>query len=398
MWSIVLLASLLIGPAAVWPQSAPDYKYSPPAKLKDGIKTGTLRSAKMDEARIVAGTHEILKGTYPNIHSFLIFRDNKLVYENYFTGEDSVIGKGPVGRVQHSRESLHDVRSVSKSVVGLAVMIALSQGKIRSLDQRVFDVLPEYSRFATGQKKELNIKHLLTMSSGLKWDEGISYADPANSERLMTAAPDPVLYFLSQELVDRPGTKFNYSGGCTQTLAAVIKKVTGLYVDDFVSRHLFKPLGIDRFEWVKRDDGIPRAASGLRLRSRDMAKLGLLMMSGGTWNGKRIIPSKLISDAMAEQIRLEPSVKDAPGDIRAYGYQIWRPTFIVGGEPITLTEFDGNGGQLVDIDMKYRTIVVVTAGNYNKRDLKKSSFDLYGDIVYAAILDKKPEPRRKTKT
>lgn len=393
----LLLFAGLVAQSKVWAQPAADYKYSPPANVNDGIKVGTLKSAKLDDAKIVAGTNEIRKGTYPNIHSLLIFRDGKLVYENYFSGEDSVIGKGAVGPVDHSRETLHDMRSISKSVVALAVLIALSQGKIKSLNQRVFDILPEHSKYATGQKKELTIKHLLTMSSGLKWDEGISYADPANSERLMTAAPDPVAYFLSQVSIGPPGKKFNYSGGCTQTLAAVIKKVTGLEVDVFVSRNLFKPLGIKTFEWVKRDDGIPRAASGLRLRSRDIAKLGLLMMNGGTWNGKRIVPSKLIGDAMAEQIRIEPTGKEVPGDIDGYGYQIWRPTFLVDGEPITMVEFDGNGGQLVDIDMKYRTMLVVTAGNYNKRDVKKSSIEIFGDVVYPAILDRKLQRSGKAK-
>ena len=187
---------LLLLPQTILSQQAADYRYAPPVKLNDGIKTGTLRAAKIDEAKIVAGTNEILKGTFPNMHSLLIFRRGKLVYENYFAGEDVERGVGPLGVVNHSRDTLHDMRSVTKSIVAAAVLIANSQGKIKSLDDPIFSYFPEYSKYAEGDKKNITVKQVLSMTSGLEWDEKISYADPKNSEIQMNSASDAIDFVL----------------------------------------------------------------------------------------------------------------------------------------------------------------------------------------------------------
>jgi len=122
---LVIVVGLFIQSILVAQQPAA-YRYTPPEKLNDGIRTGTLKDAGLDEAKIVVGTNEILKGTYGNIHSVLIFRHGKLVYENYFTGEDQNNHVGSIGVVSHTRETLHDLRSISKRVVALAVLIAHS--------------------------------------------------------------------------------------------------------------------------------------------------------------------------------------------------------------------------------------------------------------------------------
>jgi CubicO group peptidase (beta-lactamase class C family) len=210
------------------------HTYTKPEQLRDRIKTAFLKDVGIDEHTMNAATDSIIKGVYPNIHSLLIIRDNKLVYENYFPGNDVIFGKGAVAFINHHRDSLHDIRSITKSVVSAAVMIAIGQGRIKNVDQRVFDFFPEYAKYDTGIKKQLTIKHLLAMSSGIEWDESMSYADTANSERRMTSAKDPVEYFLSQRSIHKPNKVFNYSGGCTQTLAAIVAKATGMRIDYFV--------------------------------------------------------------------------------------------------------------------------------------------------------------------
>lgn len=380
-----LAVVLFLVPQAVLSQQADDYKYTPPVQLNDGIKTGTLRAAKIDEAKIVAGTNEILKGTFPNMHSLLIFRHNKLVYENYFTGEDVERGVGPLGVVNHTRDTLHDMRSVSKSIVATAVLLAHSQGKIKSLDDPIFDYFPEYSKYADGDKKGITIKHVLSMTAGFEWDEKISYADPKNSEIQMNNAVDAVDFVLKQKLVEKPGTVFNYSGGCTQLLVALIKKATGSDADVFTEKHLFGPLGITKYKWVKTKSGDPSGASGLRLRSRDMAKIGLLMMQRGKWNGKQVLSENLVDLALTEHISI---VKEGDFEM-GYGFQIWLPSFDVGGVRISLKEFSGNGGQLVQIDKANGLMIAATAGNYNNRGPLKTGRDLVEEFVYPARLDKK---------
>lgn len=383
---MLLLASLLLIPKPALCQPIADYKYLPPAKLNDGIQTGTLKSAKLDEAKVLSGTNEILKGTYGNIHSVLIFRHGKLVYENYFTGEDWNNHIGSIGIVLHTRETLHDLRSISKSVVALAVLIAHSQGKIKDLDQPIFSFFPEYASHAEGDKKNITVRHALTMTPGFEWNEGFSYSNPANTAFQMNRAPDTIEFVLSRKLVNKPGTAFEYNGGTTQLLAAIIKKTTGSDIKSFTKQHLFTPLGITNYEWAKLK-GEPDADSGLRLRSRDIGKIGLFLANGGKWNGKRIVPEKLIAEAMAQHAKVSSDEKT--GEVVTYGYQIWRFAFRPEENwPSFLIELAGNGGQKVHIDAKARAVVVVTAGNYDLKDLKKNSFDIYADLVFSALLDR----------
>ncbi len=362
-------------------QSATPYKK--PLQLNDGIQTETLKNAGIDEKMIRAMNDSIVNGNYPNIHSVLILHNNKLVYENYFPGIDVTRGVGFVGFKDHHRDSLHDVRSVTKSVIGALILIAHAKGKIKSLNQRVFDFFPEYSRYDTGMKRNITVQHLLNMAAGLEWNENISYMDPSNSETRMDTARQPEEFVLSRDLIDTPGKKFNYSGGCTQVLAAIVKKTTGLAADRFAEKYLFQPMNIKDYNWVKRRDGIPIAASGLRLRSRDMAKFGLLYLNNGKWNGKQIIPSHLVAQTLKSQISLPYA--DSILLYVGYSNQFWIFKQNIKGELVDYVQGQGNGGQIIQLDTKNNLVLVVTAGNYNERNIRKSSFNIYPDFVYPSV-------------
>ena len=218
------------------------------------------------------------------------------------------------------------------------------------------------------------------MTDGLEWNENIPYTDKSNSEIQMNYySADPVEYYLSSKSIYKPGTVFNYSGGCTQMLAAIIKKISGFEVDEFVKQNIFQPLEISNFEWVKRDDGIPFAASGLRMSSRDMLKFGLLYLNNGSYNGVQIIPQSLVIEAQRLQFQIEPGF--------GYGYQIWIPTDEIDGEPVTTVKANGNGGQIIAINKKYNMVIVITAGNYNNRDLGWESPDIYLNHIYPAVIE-----------
>ena len=161
----------------------------------------------------------IEKDIYPNIHSVLILKDNKLVYEQYFAGEDELWGE-KLGVIEHHKDSLHDVRSVSKSVVAACIGIAIKREMISSLEQKIFDFFPEYEEYNTGRRSELTIKHLLNMSSGMQWNENVPYDDPENSEIQMTSSADPIAFVLSREIIHQPGEvwgiqwRHNTTSGC----------------------------------------------------------------------------------------------------------------------------------------------------------------------------------------
>ncbi len=348
-----------------------------PEKLNDSIEVSTLENEGIDTVFISNLIDSIEKGIYPNIHSLLILRNNKLVFERYFSGEDAIAGKGKVGLRHHQVDSVHDIRSITKSIIGLAILIAYDKGLIKSLDEPVFNYFPEFKQYKTDTKGAITIRHLLTMRHGLDWNEKISYSDTTNSEIQMNRSNDPIDYFLSKKTVNPPGTVFNYSGGCPQTLAAIIKKQSGLEIDEFVAQTLFKQLGISTFEWIKGKHGLPYGASGLRMRSRDLAKIGLLYLNEGKWNEDQLIPSKLINEAQQLQVNIEPDF--------GYGYQVWIPTDTIKGRPFTTTEASGNGGQIIAINKTFNTVIVITAGNYNRRDMTWVAPDLYVKYIYPAI-------------
>jgi len=337
-----------------------------PRDLKDGITTATLSEVGMDAAVVNELTSQIITGYYPNIHSLLIHKGNKLVYEKYFPGKDQIWGND-LGVIEHDLNDLHDIRSISKSVVSACIGIAIAQGKIKGVDEKVFDFFKEYARYDIGMMKELRLKHLLTMTSGLKWNEEVSYDDPENSEIQMTRSADPIDFILSRPMTSPPGQQWKYNGGTTQLLSVIIERVTGKKVDAFAKEYLFKPLGITTFEWVRfPGTDNPAAASGLRLRSRDLLKFGILYHYKGKWNGKQIIAQEWIAQSFQTRVNL-------PGSNDGYGYQFWIFSDTLQKQPIKIVAAVGNGDQRIYLDEKNDLLVVVTAGNYNIWDIKNNS-------------------------
>lgn len=355
------------------------------ADIEEGIHTATFMEAGMDSIQIGKMTSAITTGEYPNIHSVLIAKDGKLVYEQYFPGKDEILGNSR-GVVAHHKDSLHDVRSVTKSIVSACIGIAVAEGKIKSIDQLVWDYFPQHKNLKSGEKSNLTIKHLLTMTSGLEWNENIPYTDPANSEIQMDQSPDPIQFVLSRKLVQNPGVAWNYNGGTTQVLAAIIKKATGEEVDEYARKHLFTPLGITHFGWLKFPSSstlqnVPLAAAGLRLRSRDMLKFGLLYMNQGTWNGKQILPAKWIAESLSSHVSREDPFSGKGG----YGYQFWIFKEPVGDKTLDLVVAIGNGDQRILLDKHNKLLVITTAGNYNQWTIKNNVAGLLKNFVYPSL-------------
>lgn len=347
------------------------------------FENASFQEVGMDSLPILQMEKEIQEGTYPNFHSVLISKNGKLVYEHYFPGKDEIWGDD-LGVIAHKKEDLHDVRSISKSVVSACIGLAIAQGKIYSDTQSVFEFFPEFEKYNIGERSKLTLKHLLNMTSGIEWNEEVPYSDPLNSEIQMITSPNPIEFVLSRPMELAPGKAWKYNGGTTQLLAAILKKTTGLEVDQFAGQFLFKPLGINRFEWVKYPEmELPAAASGLRLRSRDLLKIGMLYSNAGKWNGKQLIPEDWVKRSIQSHIRF------GRNNQVGYGYQFWilSANTIVEGQNQSIIAAIGNGDQRIYMDFAHQLIVITTAGNYNLWTIKNDSEALLGDFVYPAILN-----------
>ncbi|MEO0570623.1 MAG: serine hydrolase [Bacteroidota bacterium] len=345
------------------------------------FQKGNFREAGIDSLIIEKMQDSIENGTYPNIHSVLILKNGKLVYENYFEGHDEHWGDS-LGIITHHKDSLHDIRSISKSIVSACTGIALHRGLIDSISQSVFDFFPEYQHYKTDMREEITIETLLTMTTGMEWNEDVPYTDPTNSEIQMTDADDPIAFVLSRPILTKPGKVWGYNGGTTQLLASIIEKTSGLNIHEFAKSYLFQPLGIEHSEWVDFPGlELPAAASGLRLRPRDLLKFGMLYANEGKWEGRQILTADWVKTS--KQVFVNFGRNNTIG----YGYQFWifKAETIAEGQNYLIPTAVGNGDQRIYIDEKHHMVLVFTAGNYNRWDIRKDSEAILADFIYPAL-------------
>jgi CubicO group peptidase (beta-lactamase class C family) len=298
-------------------------------------------------------------GKLEGLHSVLVLRCGDPFAEIYFSGEDQSWGQ-PLGDVDHGPGTLHDLRSVTKSVVGLLYGIALDEGLVPDVDAGLIEQFPEYADLAADpQRAKITVGDALSMQMGTDWDESLPYSDPRNSEIAMELADDRYRFVLDRPMVQEPGTQWTYNGGATAIIAKLIADGTGMPIDQYAKQRLFGPLGITEFAWAAGSDGVPSAASGLRLTTHDLAKIGQMVMNGGTWKGKPVVPEAWV------EVVLTPHAKT---DELRYGYFWW---LAPEGDPPTWVAGFGNGGQRLWINKPGGLVMVVFAGNYNQPDAWK---------------------------
>ena len=329
-----------------------------PTRVSDGWATASPETAGMDATRLEALTKALRSWPELGVHAVLIERDARLVYEEYFAGHDQRWGE-PLGPIVFTHETRHDLRSVTKSVISALTGIALASGAIKSLDQPLLDHFPEYADLNTLERRRVTLAHVLSMSSGFDWNEDIPYTDPRNDEIRMTRHKDPLRFALEPRFVANPGVQFNYNGGLTQVMAAVLERTTKTPIEDYARARLFEPLGITDVEWVGDLAGMPSAASGLRLRARDLAKFGSLYLHGGRWNGKQILDAEWVERSTRRHVPLNS--KSAAG----YGYFWWYNCHASDRGEIEVRAAVGNGQQRVFVLPGLKMVVTILAGRYN---------------------------------
>jgi CubicO group peptidase (beta-lactamase class C family) len=332
-----------------------------PADTGDGWAIAAPENAGIDPAVLCGIGPRFEQWKAADLHAVVVVHDGKLVYEHYFTGQDEILGQD-IGLVTYDASMPHDVRSISKSITSLIVGIAFDRGWLKSLDASVFSLLPDYAELSTPEKDKITLRDLLTMSAGFVWDESLPYANIANSERPMDMALDPYRYVLSQPLQDPPGAYYNYCGCSAALLGAILKAVSGKPFDALAQDELLAPLGISGPGWdahrghFRNGDLMPHA--GFRLRPRDLAKIGQMVLDRGQWQNRQIVSADWIAQSTAAQINGE--------GIFFYGYQWWLGRSLVAGREVDWVAGFGLGGQRLFIVPAKRLVVVVNAGLYDK--------------------------------
>lgn len=356
--------SLILFATSVAPQAPSTALYRVPAVRSDGWQTASADTVGLDSTRLANLTQSIRAWPELGVHAVLIERNGRLVYEEYFDGFDERWGES-LGRVTMTAESRHDLRSVTKSVVSALVGIAHGEGKIPSLDEPIVKWFPEYPELNTPDRRRVTLAHALLMTSGFDWNEDVPYTDPQNDEIRMTRDSQPLRYALARPFVNDPGSDFKYNGGLTQVVAAVLVRATKTSLQEYARTKLFEPLGITDVEWVGDLAGMPAAASGLRLRARDLAKIGSLYLNGGKWNGKQVIPNSWIELSTRRQFRFRPRTGADAGGEFGYSYFWWYSCYPSAQGLIEARTAVGNGQQRVFVLPTLNMVVTTFAGRYN---------------------------------
>jgi len=335
-------------PAQMWfPRMAADtqnyaYTYTRPEQLNDGLSTGDLKETGLDPQLLATMMHKIVAGQYPNVHSILIIKNNKLVFEEYF--------------YEYNRDSLQELRSASKSVVSALAGIAIHQGIIKSVHERLVDLLPEYNFDNPSPLKDsITLQDLLDNQSGVNYDE--AWNKSVGNENEMGYSNDWVKYTFDLPMLDTPGTRGRYNSGNPITVGWIIQKQSGMPVHDYAAKNLFGPMGITDFKWDFRPDrsNVDNFCQ-VQLRPRDMAKFGLLFLNNGVWKGKQVVPAAWVTASTAKHSVVQNV---------DYGYLWWLKYLDAGNTRYHSFAAQGNGGQKIYVFRDMDMVVVTTGGNYN---------------------------------
>jgi CubicO group peptidase (beta-lactamase class C family) len=319
------------------------------------------------------------------IHNVLIFKNNKLVFEEYFEAlsySSNPPSNGGV-KVAYNREMLHYLASGSKSVTSVLFGIAIKRGFIDlDTDKKIIDYFPHYSFILSGEKRDLTVKHLLTMTSGLDFDENTyPYTDRRNDVTALFYEIDPIRFVLSKSMHASPGAVFHYNSGITNVLAEMIRLQSEKNLLDFAAAYLFEPLGINEYHWEKLTREYYFASGGLSLRPRDMAKIGSLFLNNGTWQGRQIINEEWIEASTKSYV--VPNINITSG----YGFQWWVESANVNGNQIDYFMSAGYGEQYMAVVPALDLIIIINGGYFKVPTTISMNQLMDGYIVYSLFSD-----------
>lgn len=349
-----LEASAQTWPEETWPVSTPE---------NEGF----------DPAAIDALVADMKAGKYGLVDHFLLIRHGRVVADHHFEHDYEKISSEhnpkddqydydhPAWHPYYRDTKLHTLQSVTKSITSVAVGIAIDKGHIPDgLETPAMSFFEDYKLdLSDARKKSMTLEDLLTMRSGIRWNEMISYDDERNSCIQLEASDNWIQFVLDQPMREEPGTLFDYNSGVSVLLGKIVRVATGQRIDAYAKENLFKPIGINEFYWKTTPDGEIDTEGGLYLTAHDLARVAYLMLRGGNWNGQQIVSKEWVQKSTNPVVPdLRPN-NGRPDD--GYGYQWWVPEHENGKTKIFCGS--GYGGQFPVIVPEHDLVIVFNAWN-----------------------------------
>ena len=338
------------------------YNYQVPENTGDGWVTGSLEDVGLNIEPLKNLMEILLNRENHEIHSILLIKNDLLVFEEYFKGHDfNANGPNYHGQVLNfGRDTVHNLHSATKSITSTLLGIAIENGFVNGVEEKVYDFFPRYESLRTEGKDRILLKHLLNMRAGWEWNEwDVDITSPDSNYMQMLYSQDPLGYVLGRPLGAEPGTLFDYSGGVTNVLGQMIETTVGMDFESFADQYLFNHLGITNRSWPYFPSGMVLVSGDLHIRPRDMAKIGYLFINDGKWKESQLVSPEWINEATQQRVDL-PDLGWADG----YGYHWWFQTFNVNGVALDSCRADGWGGQLILMVPDLKMVVVLTGANY----------------------------------
>ncbi len=361
----ITLAAILIILGLFLPRLLPKRSYQRSPETGDGWLTASLVEAGMEEKPILDMLNLLAQQDEPLVNGLVVVKDGKLVLEAYYPGNDiTVAEKQSFTEKDFDRSTRHCLASATKSVTSILFGIAYDQGLITDLDEKMLVSFPEYADLDGSGRSEITLRHMLTMTSGIPWQESSDFNDSANDLAHMAFfSPDPIRFVLEKPLNSQPGELFQYNSGTTNLLGEIVSRKAGISLVNYASDNLFAPLGITDYEWLTFPNApkMAVASSLLYLKPRDMAKIGQLYLQLGLWNGTQIVSPQWVQKSTSISVAL-PADYGPAFQNTGYGYQWWRGRF---GNGYTDAYYAaGWGGQFIFIMPTINTVVVMTGSNW----------------------------------
>ena len=350
-----------------------EYKYSSPKKIEDNLDVGSLLDVGIDTLLIAEAIDRIKCGEFNEIHSMLIFKNDKLVLEEYFSGH-RYQWDGPKyhGALVNWDINEHQrIMSCTKSFISAMVGAAVQNGYINSVNQSIFDYLPNHLQFKTEEKAKITIEHLLTMTSGLEWDEwSASHGTTSNDIDLLYTdySDNPLVCVLERPLINTPGQEFTYNGGGYIVLGKILENASKMSLEDFSNKYLFKPLGIDSASWYQFNNGTYATDGSLHITPRNMLKFGLLYLQNGNFNNQQIISNDWVNKSKVRyNNNRDIDVSSKGSNEISYSYSWWITEYFIKNRKIKIFGAGGWGGQEIIILPDENMVVVFTGSSYASR-------------------------------
>jgi len=341
-----------------WPTNG--WTYSSPKVQLMNLDSLELLSAKLSS------------GDLGYIDGMLVIRNGEIIFEKSYSNPYDSLSKSTKtapGKYNYydskwhpfyKSSNLHTLQSVSKSFTAAAIGIAIKNGIIPNIDEKLSNYLSD-PNIDDGLKEAITIKDILTMTTGIKWDEvSMPYTDTSSSCAKMEASENWVQYVLNQPMIFKPGEKWEYNSGATMLLSHIITEATGQDLAKYLEKNLFNILGIKDYFWKHTPTGLTDAEGGLYLTPKDLAKFGYLYLNNGKWDGTQVLPRNWVSLNTDNPI-------DTPWPALKYGYQWWLLPY--GDGEMTLLA-SGLGGQRLLVIPEFNIVAVFTGWNvYDKEAL-----------------------------